>query len=107
MSMQVITPELRRWILEQAEAGVSPEQTLAAMRSSGWEDPVSIRALEETLKRSLGLTPDLDPSLPRGVPVPEPALEGMPSKLWAGDREVSVLVSMKHPRVVVFWRPAV
>ncbi len=102
MSIQVITPELRRWILEQAEAGVSPEQTLASMRSSGWEDPVSIRALEETLKKSLGLTPDQDPSLPRGVPVPEPALEGMPNKLWAGDREVEVLVAMKHPRVVVF-----
>ncbi len=101
MSIQAITPELRRWILEQAEAGVSPEQTLAAMRSSGWEDPVSIRALEETLKRSLGLVAE-DPKLPRGVPVPEPDLSGMPSKLWAGDREVEVLVSMKHPRVVVF-----
>lgn len=101
MSMQVITPELRRWILEQADAGVSPEQTLAAMRSSGWEDQVSIRALEETLKRSLGLVPQ-DPSLPPGVPVPEPDLSAQPSKLWAGDREVQVLVSMKHPRVVVF-----
>lgn len=101
MSIQAITPELRRWILEQAEAGVSPEQTLTAMRSSGWEDPVSIRALEETLKRSLGLVAE-DPKLPRGVPVPEPDLAGMPSKLWAGDREVEVLVSMKHPRVVVF-----
>ncbi|MDI4633498.1 2OG-Fe(II) oxygenase [Pelomonas sp. V22] len=101
MSIQAITPELRRWILEQAEAGVSPEQTLAAMRSSGWEDPVSIRALEETLKRSLGLVAE-DPKLPRGVPVPEPDLAGMPSKLWAGDREVEVLISMKHPRVVVF-----
>lgn len=102
MSMQVITPELRRWILEQAEAGVSPEQTLAAMRSSGWEDPVSIRALEETLRKSLGLSPNEDPSVPRGVRVPEPALEGMPSKLWAGDREVEVVMAMKHPRVIVF-----
>ncbi|MDM4764800.1 2OG-Fe(II) oxygenase [Pelomonas sp. SE-A7] len=102
MSMQVITPELRRWILEQADAGVSPEQTLAAMRSSGWEDPVSIRALEETLQRALGLTPLQDPNLPKPVPVPEPAMQDAPTTLWAGDREVGILLSMKHPRIVVF-----
>jgi prolyl 4-hydroxylase len=40
--------------------------------------------------------------LPTPTAVPEPALDGSPSRLWAGDREVSVLLTLRHPRLVVF-----
>ncbi len=95
MSSQTITTELRRWIFEQARAGQSPELVLQAMRSSGWDEDVAIAALEETLQAQLG-------TAAAGAPVPEPLYEGAPAELDAGDRRVRVLMSLRHPRIVVF-----
>ena len=104
-STQVVTPELRQWIVEQAQAGCRPEDVLSSMRASGWNDDVALAALEHTLQQFVtalpkGLLPGQ--SLSPAVRVPEPALSGSPSRVWAGDREVSVLLTMRHPRVVVF-----
>ena len=104
-STQVVTPELRQWIVEQAQAGCRPEDVLASMRTSGWSDDVALAALEHSLQQFVtalpkGLLPGQ--SLSPAVRVPEPALSGSPSRVWAGDREVSVLLTMRHPRVVVF-----
>lgn len=101
MSTQVITPELRHWIVEQTKAGVAPEQVLASMRASGWEDGVALRAFEQTLvgvvqEQGRAQAPAADP------PVPEPDLRDQPSLLWAGDREVRVLLTGRSPRIVVF-----
>ena len=35
---QQVTPELRKWIVEQAEAGHSADSVLKAMLASGWSD---------------------------------------------------------------------
>ncbi len=35
-SAQSITPELRRWIIEQAQAGFSAPVVLQSMRDAGW-----------------------------------------------------------------------
>jgi prolyl 4-hydroxylase len=101
MSHQHVTPELRQWIVDQAKAGCRPEDVLKAMRSSGWEEDVAIEALESTLEgylaehaRSVNLPP---PSI-----VPEPDLTGSPALVWAGDREVEVVMTMRNPRVIVF-----
>ena len=98
---QSITPELRHWIVEQNKAGVAPEQVLQAMRASGWDEQVARRALTQTLEGVL-----LDREAPGNggtmPPVPEPELAGQPATLWAGDREVRVLFTMRHPRVVLF-----
>lgn len=99
MSAQSITPELRRWIVEQAQAGLAPEQVLQAMRGSGWDEAVASQALEETLE---GLVQARSLSLPPASPVPAPDLQGAPPTLWAGDREVSILLSAQLPRLVVF-----
>jgi prolyl 4-hydroxylase len=102
---QAVTPELRQWIIEQAQAGCRPDAVLAAMRSSGWDEEVALDALNHTLEDFLGSQAAgqaVAQALPQPVPVPEPALDGSPSKLWAHDREVSVLLAMRHPRVVVF-----
>ncbi len=103
MSTQAVTPELRAWIIEQARAGCRPEDVLASMRASGWQEDVAVAAMEVALQGFVQATSAAaQASLPPAVRVPEPALAGAPSRLWAGDRFVQVLMTLQHPRVVVF-----
>ncbi|MBI3383195.1 MAG: 2OG-Fe(II) oxygenase [Aquabacterium sp.] len=95
MTGQLITPELRRWIIEQAEAGHAADTVLAAMMASGWEEGVALSALEEVMveratqaQAGMGRVPDV-------------SAEGV-SEVWAHDKSVKILVQMKNPRVVVF-----
>lgn len=99
---QTITPALRDWIIEQARAGHRPEAVLEAMKSSGWQEDVAIEAMETVLSAMLRPPTVKEPVLPPPVCVPEPALDGSPSTLWAHDREVRVVLSMRDPRIVVF-----
>ena len=104
-NVQIVTPELRQWIIEQAQAGCRPEDVLASMRASGWNEDVALASLEHTLQQFVVTQPKAlaqGRPLPPAVRVPEPALAGSPSRLWAGDREVSVLMLLRNPRVVVF-----
>jgi prolyl 4-hydroxylase len=101
---QYISVELRQWIIAQAQAGVPPEQVLESMMKSGWQEDIAIKALEETLRGHLteqakvnALTPH--EALP--VPVPDAPIADSPSKIRVLDRDVTVLMNMKHPRVVV------
>jgi prolyl 4-hydroxylase len=98
---QQITPELRDWIVQQAQAGQPPEAVLDAMRASGWDEDVALDALEQTLREFLASRATAQ-ALPPPMAVPEPELDGSPSTLEAGDRQVSVLAAMRSPRVVVF-----
>lgn len=101
-TLQSITPELRQWIVSQAQAGHAPETVLESMRASGWDEEVALAAMEETLQgflaehaRSQGLPPP--------VPVPDADLRDSPAWIDAGDRRVLVLTSVKaNPRVIVF-----
>ena len=104
MNAQAVTPELQAWIIEQARAGCRPEDVLASMQTSGWQEDVAIAAMEATLQPFAQGQPGAAAAaaLPPAVRVPEPALSGSPSRLWAGDRHVNVLLAMQHPRVVVF-----
>jgi prolyl 4-hydroxylase len=101
MGTQQITPELRQWIVAQAQAGHKPEVVLRSMLDSGWDEDVALAAIEETLR---GFLSDhaREHGLPVPVSVPEPDLTESPGVLYAHDREVQVLTSMRHPRVVVF-----
>ncbi len=47
---QNITPELRQWIVAQAQAGHPPEAVLKSMMESGWTEDVAVVALEDTLR---------------------------------------------------------
>lgn len=109
---QTITPELRRWIIEQASAGFTPEVVLASMVSSGWQESVAVAALESTLRehlRAQAAKPQVvapvaqaDPaSTGGGVPVPDFNLSQSPRQIDAGDRMVDVIATLGHPRVVV------
>ena len=100
---QFISGELKEWIVAQAKAGVPPETVLEAMKSSGWQEEVAIRALEETLQGHLAeqARAALPVHEPFPVPVPDAALGDSPSRLRVLDRDVTVLMNMKLPRVIV------
>ncbi len=100
-STQQITPDLRQWIIEQAQAGYTAEVVLKSMVASGWNEEVAIEAMESTLKGHAE-SQAVASGLPPAVPVPEPALDESPLYLDAGDRQVCVLQAMFNPRVVVF-----
>ncbi len=42
---QQITPELRQWIVDQAQAGHTAESVLKAMMASGWSEDVAVEAM--------------------------------------------------------------
>jgi prolyl 4-hydroxylase len=111
---QTVTPELRRWIIEQASAGFSPESVLKAMLDAGWEEGVAEKALERTLLDHLStvspqqlsaVAPEVreavQSALGTGVRVPTIDLSGSPRRIDAGDRWVDVITHLNHPRVVV------
>ena len=98
---QQVTPELRKWIVEQAEAGHGADSVLKAMIASGWNEDIAIDAMEETLRGHLE-SKAVAQGLPPALPVPEPSLAESPLYLDAGDRQVAVLQSMVNPRIVVF-----
>src|ERR1700709_2458155 len=98
---QAVTPELRKWIIEQATAGHKPEAVLQSMLASGWNEDSAVAALEEVLNKFLDERAK-QALLPPQVKVPEPLPQGTRTTVWAGDREVKVLVNLYEPRIVVF-----
>ena len=98
---QQITPELRSWIIAQAQAGHSAESVLQSMKASGWDKDVAVDAMETTLRGHLEAQ-SAQPNLPPAVPVPEPDVANAPLYLDGGDRQVAVLSVMAAPRIVVF-----
>ena len=99
---QTVTDELRRWIIAQAEAGCRPEDIIASMMKSGWDEGVAFDALEATLRERLDSVAAARQSLPEPVKVPEPVLDGAPTMLQAGHRRVSIVAHLRNPRVIVF-----
>lgn len=96
---QPVSAELRLWIVAQAEAGCRPEDLLASMRTSGWAEDVAIEALESTLTQRLE---QLGLPLPgAAAPLPEPALDQQPAVIFAFDREVQIISTLRLPRIVV------
>jgi prolyl 4-hydroxylase len=98
---QQITPQLRQWIVEQAQAGHSAEAVLKSMLASGWAEDVAVEAMETTLRGHLDQEA-VQQGLPAALPVPDPNLAESPLYIDAGDRQVCVLQQMYNPRVVVF-----
>jgi prolyl 4-hydroxylase len=98
---QQITPQLREWIVEQAQAGHSAEAVVKSMLASGWAEDVAVEAMEATLRGHLDQQA-VQQGLPAALPVPDPNLAESPLFLDAGDRQVCVLQQMYNPRVVVF-----
>ena len=53
---QSITPELRAWIVAQAQSGFSAQSVLDGMLAAGWQEDVAIEAMESTLRDHLAQT---------------------------------------------------
>ena len=117
---QQVTPELRRWIVEQATAGFAPDAVLKAMREAGWQEAVAAAALEQTLSehvarlapaQSVPLAPaqvstiaqahDAGEAASRPA-IPAPDVSAAARQLDLGDRVVDVLVTLQRPRLAVF-----
>jgi len=106
VARQMINDELRRWIVAQTAAGCRPDDVLAAMRASGWEERVARAALAQTLhprppRQTSGRAAAANAPA-NAARVPGPDLQDAPTVLLAAGREVRVLVTLQRPRVVVF-----
>jgi prolyl 4-hydroxylase len=95
MSVQLITPDVLRWISAQAQAGHKADAVLDEMRAKGWQEDIARSAIEAAKRGSLD-----EPPPP--IPVPEPALRDSPCVIRAAGREVEVLSTMQLPRLAVF-----
>jgi prolyl 4-hydroxylase len=100
-SQQQATPELRAWIIAQAQAGYAAPVIVQSMVDSGWKEEVAVHAMETTLRDHLEDEAERR-GQPPGVPVPDAALHDSPLYLDVGDRKVHVLQAMADPRIVVF-----
>ena len=106
---QAITPELRQWIVAQAEAGFAAPVILQSMVDAGWQEETAAQAMESTLRSHLAAvqaTPTAGAlaasGMPAGVAVPAPPIDDSPLYIDVGDRQVHVLQVITSPRVVVF-----
>ena len=92
---------LMQWLLERVRSGASPETVLAAMVERGWDGAAAAAALETAMREHLA-----EHAREHGLPAPErvpcPVEMNGASVIDAGDRRVTVLANMLHPRVVVF-----
>lgn len=94
-SRQAITPELREWLIAQVAAGHRAERVLASMQASGWDTGVALEAIRE-------IVPDAADELALAAPAMPDLLDDAAHRLLAHDRQVDVVVSIRHPRIVVF-----
>ncbi len=113
---RAITPELREWIIAQAQAGFTGPVVLQSMLDAGWSEDVATYAMEHVLRAHLDdlvrardggaaapvEAPVAAAAVAAAAAVPEPDLSASPLRIDVGDREVEVLMAMAHPRVVLF-----
>ncbi|KQR45011.1 2OG-Fe(II) oxygenase [Acidovorax sp. Leaf160] len=117
---QPITPELRAWLIEQAQAGFSGPVVFQSMLDAGWDASVAAYAMGQVLGDALkpgaaAPRPAAAPSTAAAVAdraatagsAAEPALPGpdlarSPARIDVGDRQVDVLMRMAEPRIVLF-----
>ena len=95
---QQITDDLRQWLRSQLDAGCRPDDILAAMRTSGWSEAAALYALNE-------VQPGAQPAVeiqPPATRVPEPTIGNGVNLIDVDGHPVRVLMTLKHPRVVLF-----
>ena len=61
-----LTPDTRRWIIAQAEAGQPAEALLKALLAAGWTEEAALDALESTLRLKVA-------EIESRAPAPKPA----------------------------------
>ena len=99
MNAQALSPEFSQWLIAQAQHGAQPEQLIAPLLQAGWEEQAASTAVDAVLRRFVADHAGRN-ALPEAVPVPTPFQPNGPSLLQVDGREVAVLGSAGHPRVV-------
>lgn len=96
---QHLTPDLRRWLVDQLDAGATHADILAAMQASGWGADLARQALDEALfgRAALGAASPLPAS-----DLPEPPLADARNVIVAEGHPVRVVLTMRQPRLAVF-----
>lgn len=89
------------WLLAQVMAGESPESLIRTLEDAGWPPQSALDAVEASLREYLARHAHAN-ALPEPVRVPAPIAGNGPARITVGDREVTVLMSLLHPRVVLF-----
>lgn len=89
------------WVLGRVRSGASPDDVVGAMVGRGWEEGRAVAALESAMRSHLDAHAR-ENGLPPPERVPSPVVMNGASVVDAGDRRVTVLANMLHPRVVVF-----
>jgi len=95
------TEALRDWVFAEASAGVSPDLVLDALCERGYERQAAIDFVADTLRERVARHAR-DNGLPVPVAVPNPVEANGAAVMRVHDRDVRVLASLLHPRVVVF-----
>lgn len=98
--VQQVTPELRSWIIAQAQAGCQPEDVVKAMMASGWHEDVALDAMEQTLRNHLASLREVVPV--GGSSVPEPRIDDGANVIIVDGHPIKVVMSLRLPRVVIF-----
>lgn len=98
---QTITPELRAWIVAQAQQGFPADAVLKSMMDSGWNEEVAIDALETTLRDHLQGV-QAQAVLPPAIPVPQLCLEESPLYVDVDGHRIHILTRVSTPDIVVF-----
>jgi prolyl 4-hydroxylase len=102
-----IPAEQTDWVLAEIRRGTAPERLLATLIERGVPEDPAIDFLTRTLESELVALQDSKLSHahapPSAIsPVPEPLGLDWPSVVSTPDRDVQVLFSLDHPRVVLF-----
>jgi prolyl 4-hydroxylase len=105
---------ITRWLVEQIRAGQPTHALLQSMCDRGWSRDVAMGLIARALgeRSNAADVPPASAAMPAqspgqssaadAPPMPSPALDGAPMYLDAGDRKVSVLMSLQQPQIVLF-----
>jgi prolyl 4-hydroxylase len=106
-----LTPELRSWALAEIEAARAPDEVLAELIALGVPEDEAVDGLTAILESRLaelkartaavdgaaaGVTDDAP------LPVPQPFGSPAPPVVRVLDRDIKVLMTVAHPRVILF-----
>jgi prolyl 4-hydroxylase len=98
---QIITPELRQWLQQQAAEGHSRQSVLDALLKAGWQPETAALALESEWHEQQRLRAAAATARLPAQRLPDLDLARSPRQMDAGDRWVDVIATLATPRVVV------
>ncbi|MBU3671359.1 MAG: 2-oxoglutarate-dependent dioxygenase [Sinobacteraceae bacterium] len=98
------TDELRQWALAEIAAARAPDEVLRELIARGIPEEIAVDELTRLLESRLAELKQPREPVPHADihPVPEPLTPETPNLIRVDGREISVLLQLKHPRVIVF-----